>query len=511
VTEGVMARYRTSETGQIMTLAAISLVMLISFVALAVDVGYFYSVRRKMQTAADAAAVAGANSIGTSNASNYEQAASDVATLNGFQNGQNGVTVTVSEPSLSSPYPSTASYVEVSISQAVPTFFLHALGYSTMNVSTQAIAGSSNPTSCIYALDQSKSEAFYLDGNVTVDASCGITDDSSSGSALTVDGNITVDTSSIGVVGGVSKSGNVSFTPNPVTGIANQADPLSSLAAPSVGSCTQAATTNSGTYSPSGILSSLNIAPAVYSGGMSFSGILSSATFTGGTYGNGISLGGLVTNTTFNPGQYQNGGGTGAAITINGNSSTTFESGSYTFCGPVVLSGNGTVTLQPGLYEGGISITGNSNVTFSAGTYILAGGGLSVTGNSTLSGSGVTFYNTSSSSFAYAPIDLTGNETANLSAPTSGSLQGILFFQDRSVTGSSSNGSSVVGNSSSTFNGVVYFPTTSLSYLGNSSSTGYTFLIADTISIVGNANVSLGSNYSSLSGGSPIKSDALYE
>ena len=123
---------------------------------------------------------------------------------------------------------------------------------------------------------------------------------------------------------------------------------------------------------------------------------------------------------------------------------------------PLTSSETAQFTLQPGTYFGGIQITGNANVTFSPGTYILAGGGLTVTGNSALKGTGVTFYNTSATGYAYAPIDLTGNETANLSAPTSGTFEGFLFFQDPSVPVGSA-GITVVGNSSSTFDGIVYF------------------------------------------------------
>jgi hypothetical protein len=84
------------------------------------------------------------------------------------------------------------------------------------------------------------------------------------------------------------------------------------------------------------------------------------------------------------------------------------------------------------------------------------------------------------------------------------------FFQDQSVA-SGSAGSTVIGNSSSSFDGAVYFPTTALSYFGNSSGSGYTFLIADTVTISGNTSMTLGVNYSSLSNGSPIKSSTLYE
>jgi hypothetical protein len=135
---------------------------------------------------------------------------------------------------------------------------------------------------------------------------------------------------------------------------------------------------------------------------------------------------------------------------------------------------------------------------------------MAVTGNSTLTGAGVTFYDTTGPG-GYKPINLSGNETAHFSAPTSGPLEGILFFQDRSVAYSSSNGSTIVGNSSSTFDGVLYFPTTSVSYVGNSSSQGYTFLIADKITVTGNSSMTFGSNYSSLINGSPIRSTVLYE
>ena len=49
--------------GQILVLATITMVILLGFTALAVDIGYLYSTQRRMQTAADAAAVAGATAL----------------------------------------------------------------------------------------------------------------------------------------------------------------------------------------------------------------------------------------------------------------------------------------------------------------------------------------------------------------------------------------------------------------------------------------------------------------
>ena len=53
-----MRRYHRN-LGQLLPLASIAMVVLLGFSALAVDVGVVYSTRRRMQTAADAAAIAG--------------------------------------------------------------------------------------------------------------------------------------------------------------------------------------------------------------------------------------------------------------------------------------------------------------------------------------------------------------------------------------------------------------------------------------------------------------------
>jgi hypothetical protein len=500
---------REPRSGQVIVLSVISIVVLLGFVALATDLGLFWSKRRQMQTAADAAAVAAAAAL-RSGKTSPTTAASSVAGLNGFTSGTSGVTLTVNNPPLSGAYAGNANYVEVVIAQPEPTYFLRVLGYTSVNVSTRAVGGQSAAPACVYALDSSVPGALSMTGNINFNASCGVVVDSNSSSALSASGNATVAATAFGVVGNYSANGNVKFLPTPRTHIAPLSDPLTSPQPPAVGTCTMANTTSSGTYTVGGNNQVVTVPVGVWSGGISIGGNNADVTFSAGTHGNGVSVNGNSGNVTFNPGQYQNGGGSGASIAIGGNASTTFVAGAYTFCGPLSIVGNNTVTLSSGVYYGGISISGNANVTFGAGTYVLGGGGLSVTGNSTLTGAGVTFYNTSSPGYAYAPVNLTGNERANFSAPTSGSLEGILFFQDRSVAVGSA-GSTIKGNSSSTFDGVVYFPTTSLTYVGNSSSSGYTDLIADTITITGNASITINDNYSSLTNGSPIKSSALYE
>jgi hypothetical protein len=329
----------------------------------------------------------------------------------------------------------------VIVKQPTSTYFLNVLGYSSLNVSARAVSGAVTGPACIYALDSSAASAIGITGNFTINAACGVIDDSNSSTALSATGNGTVTATSMGVVGNYSAVGNVTLSPTPIPKIAPLGDPMAGLAAPTVGPCTQQTTGvkagsksyKAGSKSYSGNISSLTVPAAVYASGFSVTGNIGTVFFSGGTYGNGINFNGNGGNLIFNPGQYQNGSGTGASITLNGNTATSFTAGTYTFCGPVSIIGNNTTTLQPGLYLGGISITGNAKVTFSPGTYILAGGGLAITGNSTIHGTGVTFYDTSSTSFAYKPINITGNETGSLSAPTSGPMEAMLFFQDRSV------------------------------------------------------------------------------
>jgi hypothetical protein len=198
-----------------------------------------------------------------------------------------------------------------------------------------------------------------------------------------------------------------------------------------------------------------------------------------------------------------------------------FSIPSYTACsgggnGLKITSGT-TVTIPAGTYCGGISISGSvQNVVFSSGQFILVGGGLSVNGSVNISGTGVTFFNTypGTQTNKYGAISISGginSGTVTLSAPTSGTYKGLLFYQDPRVTWSSSDGSTIAGGVSSTYNGILYFPTTDLTYTGSSTTGtgtgGYTMLIGFNIKIAGSAQVH--SDFSALGGSNPIQ-NALF-
>ena len=105
------------------------------------------------------------------------------------------------------------------------------------------------------------------------------------------------------------------------------------------------------------------------------------------------------------------------------------------------------MTLVPGVYCDGIKIGSSANVTFAAGVYVINGGGLQINGGggsgATVNGTGVTFYNTATSGHTYGRVDING-ATGTLSAPTSGPMEAMLFFQDRTITPSGSAGNNVI-------------------------------------------------------------------
>jgi hypothetical protein len=165
------------------------------------------------------------------------------------------------------------------------------------------------------------------------------------------------------------------------------------------------------------------------------------------------------------------------------------------------VGGGATVTLNPGVYCGGLNIANGATATLNAGTYILKGGGLTFAGGATITGTGVMFYNTYGTGYPYAPFTFNNGTTETLVAPTTGTYAGILLFQDPTVVGGAA--STFAGGTSANLTGAIYLPTTALSF-SNGAGAAYTIIVADSVSFTG--GVTINNNYSSLPGGtSPIK------
>lgn len=139
------------------------------------------------------------------------------------------------------------------------------------------------------------------------------------------------------------------------------------------------------------------------------------------------------------------------------------------------LNDNGA-NLGPGVYCNGMNL--KNNVTLSPGVYIVSGGDFKVNANANISGDGVTIYMKGNNH-----IDMNGNATINLTAPTSGTYSGMLFFGDRSASGSNT----FNGTANSKLTGTIYFASQTVNYLGNYSGVnGCTQVVASTIQWSGN-------------------------
>lgn len=158
---------------------------------------------------------------------------------------------------------------------------------------------------------------------------------------------------------------------------------------------------------------------------------------------------------------------------------------SFSGCDQNNYSAKTTVTLNPGVYCGGMKLNAGANVTLNPGVYYLDQGSLSVNGGATLQGTGVTIVLTGSGS-NYATASIAGGATINLTAPTSGATAGIAIYGDRNMPVGTA--LKFTGGSSQSFGGAVYAPTAAITFTGNSGTTAScTQIIADTISFTGNS------------------------
>ena len=394
---------RAGERGAVLVLVTLLLPVLIGFMALAIDVGYLYTVKRKLQTVADAAALACAYQMQRAKPCTYQNgannaAALDVPALYG---------VAWSELNTSQP---AANQVQVQVTHAKPTFFMKIFAINSINVVASARA--EMRPNCVYTLDASASNSFQTGTGANLQSpGCGIFVHSNHASAFNAVAGSMVNALTIDIVGNKTTSGSV--TPTPMVGVTGIGDPLAAL-------------------------------PDMVPGA----------------------------------------------------------------CDHVNLTVKRTTTLYPGVYCGGIAISLKPVVTFSPGIYYLVGGGLNTgPGYSSVIGTGVTFFNTQSlPTYPYGPIIIgaVNGESFQLSAPTSGAYKGILFYQDRKIA---SGATSVFGGGAAQplqLTGTLYFPTTNVSYQGQSTTIAgsYTNIVAKNVLFNGASrlNYQLGATWAPVSG-----------
>lgn len=135
-----------------------------------------------------------------------------------------------------------------------------------------------------------------------------------------------------------------------------------------------------------------------------------------------------------------------------------------------------------------MQFTGNGSVTLQPGTYYV-GSELRFNGNFDVTGEGVSFV-----LMEGASVSMNGNAEINLSAPDSGNLEGILFYQDpdtaedHGTPGESTFNGNMIGE----FVGTLYFPKSHVKLNGNfSGSMMCSDFVVGTMMINGNMTLTL--------------------
>src|SRR5271156_7071391 len=110
-----------SAGGQVMVLVCVSLIAIMGMIAVVTDFSFLQDQRNIMQTAADSAAIAGAEEL---NYGDQVAAGKADAATNGYTDGAGSVTVTINNPPTSGPNTANSAYVEAIVSKPEPTYFL---------------------------------------------------------------------------------------------------------------------------------------------------------------------------------------------------------------------------------------------------------------------------------------------------------------------------------------------------------------------------------------------------
>jgi Flp pilus assembly protein TadG len=182
------------ESGQTLVFVAVSLTVLMGFLAFAADLGLQFHDQRNMQIAADATAVAAALDYkyngSKSSALSAGQAA---ATANGVTNGVNGAVVTINCSPLSGSETNAGGacngFFEAIVSQPNSTLFMGVLKRNSMTVAARAVAGAGTASGCFYGLGTSGIDIPISGSGSLVAPGCPVYDNSNSYDALDLSGS----------------------------------------------------------------------------------------------------------------------------------------------------------------------------------------------------------------------------------------------------------------------------------------------------------------------------------
>ncbi len=334
-TRRLIGGFSAHQGGNIAIMFALMLPVIVGFIGLGIDVGMWYSERRDMQTATDAAAVSGAieRAFGATNGEITTN-----ATAEAFRNGYTPATdtIAVNIPPTSGAFSGDTDYVEVIIAHPLDVFFASVISSVAPVSYTRAVATTvGNMDACVLSLAPSGSGITQNSAlsNVSM-VGCGVVANSSD----TIDavdiqnGALTVDC--LWTVGGIEGDVNITTTgcDAPVSDATPIVDPYADLEVPvSIGPC------NAETSGP---------------GGSAYSPTAASLSPVGTLYPGVYCKGLTLTSDTFfmSPGTYYMDGGdftvTGGAVVTGDNVSIIITDRNETGAGTFDIQGGTTVSIS---------------------------------------------------------------------------------------------------------------------------------------------------------------------
>lgn len=339
-------------------LTAFGALILVGFTGLAIDVVTWELTQHKMQSAADAAALAG--SIASYANQNVSNAVETVTASYGFIDGQGGTNVSVNFPS---------NEVQVVLSQPQPQFFTRLFLATAPTVTVAAAAYLPRPGSgsmCVMTLDASGKLAVgsaTFTGSTLVNMSnCDLYNNSTAANSTELNGSSVLDVRNMYLAGDYSAGGNASLamTGTAATYVAPADDPYAGLSIPSTagGPCNTYSDTptSTTTITPSGstpylICGNLHVQGKLTLGAGVY--VIDSGNFT-------VDAGASIT-------------GTGVTLIL------TSSTGTY---GTVTINGGATMSLTAPISgtTAGIALWVDKNAPYAAADYLNGGSNQNING-----------------------------------------------------------------------------------------------------------------------------------
>ena len=439
---------RKDSRAVVAVITAVAFPVLLGFLALALDVGRLQDLKRRQKNATIAAALAAGHELWlVSSDADAISAAKDDAERNNFDDDSAATTITVNIPPLGGNYVGVANHAEVLIETVVPTYFAGVFGDGAVTVRSRAVTGLvKHGDACVIALEETRPFGMTIAGGGSLNANCGVQVNSNNDAALFLAGGTECLTSPT-FIG--------------VTGGIQGAG-------------------NSPCISPEPVQAPPVNDPLAYLHAIApyFSG----CDFFNTTVNEGDDP------VTLQPGTYY------AGVVLG--SYTDADSG-LTRVGfipiPAIIISGGTVDFAPGVYT--------------------LSGGMQISGSGTVTGDEVTFFNTSADPTRrnlWGEFDIAGSGIVDLSAPTSGLYEGVLFWDDYRAPNRRPT-HTFTGSAQMSLGGALYFKETKVTWAGTSLATDWTMIIADTITVVGDAQVPADADWSFSEMAPPTRKVTLLE